>query len=334
MDSKAVISTRIRLARNIVGQPFEQKIDKVKAADIINGVYSSIAKMDNFSIHRMNQLSDIDAMTLIEKHLISTDLYRNKESGAAIINDAETVSVLVNEEDHIREQCILKGFNLEKAYKIVNEVDDNISKRYDFSFNHKLGYLTACPTNIGTGMRASAMMFLPGLSIYKSLEGVISAITRLNMTIRGVYGEGSDSSGYIFQVSNQRTLGVKEQEILDAVQMSIGHINDAELKARDLLKENKGSELKDKIYRAYGILTTAYKLDIAEFMQLISLIKLGNYYGYVSVLNDARLDKLIENSQQASILAMSGKELSMEESNVYRAHFVSKNLKTFVRISN
>ena len=279
----------------------------------------------------MSEISEVDGNVLKEKHLISDDLLKNEDTGAAIINESETVSILINEEDHIREQCILPGFSLKEAFGTVNSVDDAISKKVRFAYSDKLGYLTACPTNLGTGMRASAMMFLPGLSIYNSLQACVNAISRLNMTIRGVYGEGSDSVGYIYQVSNQKTLGVSERQIIDAVETSVGHIAEAELKARDTLKNSGGDELKDKIMRAYGILTNAYKIDSKEFMQLIALVNLGVYYGYIKLTDREQFIKLITNAQPANIASLSNKDLGGNERDVFRAKYASKILSSITK---
>ena len=326
-----VISSRIRLARNIDGLPFPDKLSVDKAALIPRDVYAALAGTDTYTIYRMSEMGEIDGNVLKEKHLISEDLLRNADTGAAIINETETVSILVNEEDHIREQCILPGFSLKEAFETIDAADDAISKKVRFAYNDKLGYLTACPTNLGTGMRASAMMFLPGLSIYNSLQACINAISRLNMTIRGVYGEGSDSVGYIYQVSNQKTLGLSEREIIEAVEASVGHIVEAELKARDSLKNNGGDELKDKIMRAYGILTNAYKIDSKEFMQLIALVNLGVYYGYIKLSDRNQFIKLITNAQPANIASLSGKDLNGTERDVFRAKYTGKILTTITK---
>lgn len=329
--NEIVLSSRIRLARNIDGLPFPDKLSVDKAALIPRDVYSSLAGTDTYTIYRMSEISEIDGNVLKEKHLISDDLLRNENTGAAIINESETVSILINEEDHIREQCILPGLSLKEAYVAVNSVDDAISKKLRFAYADKLGYLTACPTNLGTGMRASAMMFLPGLSIYNSLQACVNAISRLNMTIRGVYGEGSDSVGYIYQVSNQKTLGVSERQIIDSVETSVGHIAEAELKARDTLKQSGGDELKDKIMRAYGILTNAYKIDSKEFMQLIALVNLGAYYGYIKLSDREQFIKLITNAQPANIASLSNKDLGSDERDVFRAKYAGKILSSITK---
>ena len=216
-----VISSRIRLARNVNDIPFPSRLNDERASLIARKVYDSLQAGDSYDLYKMSNISEIDGNVLMEKHLISADLLNNNQFGAAIINESETVSIMINEEDHIREQSILKGFNLKEAYEKINAVDDCIAARIRFAFDPRLGYLTSCPTNLGTGLRASVMMFLPGLSITKNLDSCVNAVSRLNMTVRGVYGEGSDADGFLYQVSNQKTLGVSESEIIQSERRSI-----------------------------------------------------------------------------------------------------------------
>lgn len=326
-----VISSRIRLARNVEGLPYPPKLRDDRATLIARKVYDAVNKIDTFDLHRMATISELDANVLKEKHLVSTDLLLSGSSGAAIINESETLSIMVNEEDHIREQCILKGLSLTEAYKKINMVDDAISKELKFAFDPKLGYLTSCPTNIGTGLRASVLMFLPGLSITRNLENCVGAVGRLNMTIRGVYGEGSGADGYLYQISNQMTLGVSEQEILEAVSASIAHIAEAEFQARSELLKADESDMRDKIMRSWGVLCHAYKLETKEFMQLLAMVKLGVYYGFIKVSDVERLEKLVTDGQPANILNLSGKNLESDERDIFRAAFVSKALKTIAK---
>ncbi|MDE7394601.1 MAG: ATP--guanido phosphotransferase, partial [Clostridiales bacterium] len=291
---------------------------------------SEAEKNGAFNLYRMSNISEIDGNVLKEKHLISADLLESPY-GAAIIDDSETRSIMVNEEDHIRAQCILPGFRLLDAYDSVNQLDDVIAGEVTYAYDKKFGYLTACPTNVGTGMRASAMMFLPGLSLTHNLENCVRTVARFNMAIRGVYGEGSEAEGLLYQISNQKTLGVSEHDILSSVQASIGHIADAELHAREALLASGGSELRDKIQRAYGILCNAYKLNTQEFMSLLALVKLGVYYGILKVSDPLRLEKLVTEGQPANVLNLSGKELDAAGRDIFRALYVSKTLKNICK---
>ena len=331
-----VVSSRVRLARNLQDTPFPHKLHDDRAAAIIRKVYEAVNGTNvedqngAFTLYRMATIDEIDGNVLKEKHLISADLLESPY-GAAVIDEGGVCSIMVNEEDHIRAQCILPGFRLQDAYEAVSRLDDVIAQRVQYAYDKRLGYLTACPTNVGTGMRASAMMFLPGLSITHNLESCVRAAARLNMATRGVYGEGSEADGYLYQISNQKTLGVTEQEVLSSVQASIGHIADAELQARKVLLAASEGELRDKIQRAYGILCNAYKLSTQEFMSLLAMVKLGVHYGILKVTDASRLERLVTEGQPANILDLSGKALDAAERDIFRAAYVSKTLKTICK---
>lgn len=324
-SNSVVISSRVRLARNVAGLPFPHKLRRERGAMIAKQVYDALAPNGSYNLYRVSASNQLDLDVLKEKHLISEDLLR-ADNGAAIINDAETVSIMINEEDHIREQCILRGFKLDEAYAEINKADDIIGEKVKFAFDARLGYLTCCPSNIGTGMRASVMMFLPALSLTNGIESCINAVSRLNMTVRGVYGEGSKADGYLYQISNQRTLGMTEKDILGAVRSAINYVSDAELRARMRLKADEPA-LKDKIFRAWGVATNAYKLTTGEAMQILSLIRLGAYYGYIGVKNDIEFQNLITGCQPANMQRLSGKNMSVDERDIMRADYLSSRLR-------
>lgn len=326
-NNTTIISTRIRLARNVEGLPFPHKLGEMPARQVIDKVAQALAPVDKFSRYDMSGVSQLEGTILQEKHLISPDLLENSPFGAVLINADETVSVMVNEEDHIREQVIMHGLSLDQAYDKVNKIDDILSKNIKFSFSRRFGYLTSCATNLGTGMRASVMMFLPALTMTNMIDACINDVGRLNMTVRGVYGEGSKADGYLYQISNQRTLGVKEYEILDSVKGAINHILESELRARQLLKRDE-PELKDKIYRAWGVAENAYKLSTAESMQFLALIRLGDYYGYINIKNSDEYQKLITNCQPANMQWLGGKNMSTDERDIMRARYVASVLTT------
>ncbi len=327
MDNNAtIVSTRIRLARNVEGLPFPHKLKEMPARQIADKVTQTLCSLDKFSRYDMSNISQLDGTILREKHLISPDLLESS-FGSVLISADENVSVMVNEEDHIREQVILSGLSLDQAYDRVNKIDDALAKSIKFSYSNRFGYLTSCATNLGTGMRASVMMFLPALTIQNMMDSCINAVGRLNMTVRGVYGEGSSADGYLYQISNQRTLGLTESDIIDSVKSAINHVVEAELRARELLKRNE-TELKDKIFRAWGLAANAYKMPTGEAMQLLALIRLGGYYGYITVKSQDEYQKLITSCQPANMQRMSGKNISAEERDVMRARYVSSVLGT------
>ncbi len=325
MDA-TVISTRIRLARNVDGLPFPHKLKRADALNIIDGVTRALTPLDRFVRYDMSGISQLDGAILQEKHLISPDLLTDSPFGAALISADETVSVMVNEEDHIREQVIMSGLALDNAYDRINGIDDVLSKSIKLAYSPRFGYLTACATNLGTGMRASVMMFLPALTMCNMMDACINDVGRFNMTVRGVYGEGSKADGYLYQISNQRTLGMTEKDILGAVRSAINYVSDAELRARMRLKADEPA-LKDKIFRAWGVATNAYKLTTGEAMQILSLIRLGAYYGYIGVKNDIEFQNLITGCQPANMQRLSGKNMSVDERDIMRADYLSSRLR-------
>lgn len=328
-----IVSTRLRLARNVDGFPFPHKIAEAPARQIADKVEQALAAADKFKRYDMSDISDIEGTSLRENHLISPDLLEDSPFGSVLISADGNVSVMVNEEDHIREQVILPGLALDQAYDKVNQIDDVLSKSIKFAFDKRFGYLTSCATNLGTGMRASVMMFLPALTIENMMDSCINDVGRLNMTVRGVYGEGSKADGYLYQISNQRTLGLKEGDILDAVKGAINHIVDAELRARQLLKRNE-PELKDKIYRAYGIAANAYKLATGEAMQYLAMVRLGGYYGYFDISDDEQFQKVITSCQPANMQKMGGADMTVDERDMLRARFVAAALAELCKKSN
>ena len=323
-----VVSSRVRLARNIADTPFIVDEKSGSMQKLAGSIHASLGgERGGYALYNGVNLSILDGKVLKEKRLISEDFLANTDISSLILNEAETISIMIGEEDHIRLQCILEGANLKEAFRLANQADDLIAQKVQIAFSERLGYLTACPTNLGTGLRASALMFLPALSIFNSLSNCVNAIARHNMAIRGVYGEGSDSTGYLYQLSNQLTLGLTEEEILQSVEDSVAKISDTELKARELLINEGGSAIRDKIGRAYGTLLYAYTLESSEFMQAIAMVKLGIYYGFIKCSDYKLLEKLIIDAQPASLQSLSAKELSTSERDEFRAKHVAKVLR-------
>ncbi|MDR3021606.1 MAG: hypothetical protein LBU60_02875 [Clostridiales bacterium] len=323
-----VSSCRVRLARNIEGVPFKG-VHGTQAEDIISKAYTTIqdTKKGNFLLHRIKDMEFLDAKVLQEKRLISDDLMQNREYGTAVIDDLEQVSVMIMEEDHFRLQCIMDGLNLKEAYSKLESIDDALSNSFGYAYDYRLGHLTSCITNVGTGIRAGALLFLPGLSITQDIAKGINIASNFKIAIRGYYGEGSSNDGFFYQISNQCTLGMSEQEIIQSVTNTINHLAVAELKARQYLLERDSVSLKDKIGRAYGVLTHAYTLTTKEFMTLIALVKLGVHLGLVKFKEPNKIDKLITDCQPASIIALSGGKDAAER-DVFRAKLAARVLKS------
>lgn len=329
-DKGTVVTTRIRLARNLEGYPFPSHIkDEKQAKEIIRLVSSGLSRLDEFRLYYMDSVSDGQAAILKENHLISPKLILNKRYSAALINSEESVSVMINEEDHLREQCIVKGLDLKLAYDTMNEIDNCIGGSMKFAFDEQLGFLTACPTNLGTGLRASVMMFLPAITVNGVMPRVIRSISRLGLTVRGMYGEGSDAEGYMYQISNEITLGISEEEILSQVQEVVEKVCELEAAERENLKRGANElAIRDECLRSYGILTNCAKLSSEELVKLAASVKLGACLGFIEIADVTEIDELLKKMRPANINEAAGRELTPLERDMYRAEYTAKHLKT------
>lgn len=327
--STIAVSTRVRLARNIEGYPFPSHLkDARQAKDIIRLVTSGLARYTDFKIYYMNAISESEANSLKENHLISPNLIAHSNRSAALINSEGSISVMINEEDHLREQCIVKGLDLRLAYDTMSEIDAHISNSMKFAYDEQFGYLTACPTNLGTGLRASVMLFLPALSINGMMPRVVKSVSRMGLTVRGIYGEGSRAEGYVYQISNEVTLGVTEEQILSEVQDIVEKICKLETSEREELKNGADAlDIRDECMRAYGILTNCAKLTTEELVRYAACVKLGACLGYIPLSDVTQIDELSVKMRPSNINASAGKELSAVERDVYRAQYTAKYLK-------
>ena len=337
------VSTRIRLARNFKDYPFPGRLLRDKHAEeqaheIVRLIAAELAEIEDFSLYEMRSISDERAAFLMERYLISRDLVRNRAISAALVSRDESISVMLNEEDHVREQYFMHGFDLPRAYERITGLDDAISESIPFAFDEQLGYLTACPTNLGTGLRASVMLFLPALSRRGVMtRTVVPELLRLGLTARGAYGEGSGAEGDLFQISNEVTLGVSEEEILTIVGKAVDSVVQMELLERARMKAEGGVTLKDRVSRAHGILTHCCVLDEHEFVRRVADLKLGLALGYFQ--DDEphedraedwteehmwELDELCVVMRPAGINRLNGTALSKQLQDVYRAEYVRK----------
>jgi putative ATP:guanido phosphotransferase hore_00860 len=327
----SVISTRVRLARNLKGMPFPSKLGAGQAGVISGKVYGAMG--DGCKLYNIAGLNEAEAGALVEKHLISKELVSSCPYGSVIVGDDETVSVMLNEEDHVREQVIMSGLKLDEAYRYVDGLDDRIAEAAEFAYSDRLGYLTACPTNLGTGMRASVMMFLPALTLTDTLIESVNALGMLNIALRGVYGEGSDAAGFIYQISNRRTLGLSEKDILGLVNSAAEHLAEAEQRAREFLIATREITIKDEIMRAYGVASNAYVLTNQEMIRCCAFIKLGAYYKLIAVKRVAALDELMTSLQPFSLISAADRPLlTPEERDAYRAECVRSSLKEIASV--
>lgn len=278
-----VISTRIRLARNLEGVPFpdslknkEEIIEKIKSAVFDSN--STLSK--DFQNMGFENMSNFEKQRLAEKHLISTQMLKDGPK-ACLINKDETMSIMIMEEDHIRQQVILGGYKLDEAFEICDKVDDVLSENLNFAFDENYGYLTSCPTNIGTGLRASVMLHLPGLSMTRRIDRIIESANNIGIAVRGFYGEGSKADGCFYQISNQVTMGATEKEILERVKNVTDQIVKFEEEARKELLKDNFTELTDKVYRSYGTLKYARSISSKEAIALLSDVLLGKNMGII-----------------------------------------------------
>ena len=324
-----VLSTRIRLARNLRGLPFPgwakvaQKCEILAHASDTLGDVHSLKSAKFFNIEK---LSDTEKHILVERHLISRELSESNHSAGVLVGRNQACSIMVNEEDHLRIQLLRNGFELDKAWRSIDTLDTKMEGRFDYAFCDELGYLTACPTNLGTGMRASVMMHLPGLFISNQMERVIRAVNQLGMVVRGLFGEGSDAIGSIFQISNQHTLGESEKEILARLSKVLLEIVKHECNARLLLVESDRLKLMDKIGRGFGVLCNSHLLNSKESMSLLSLMRFAVDLGMLPEENRALIDRLFMESQPGHVQIRLTGDSGSGERDFYRASLLRKAL--------
>ena len=322
-DSDVVLSTRIRLARNLSNVPFVSRFAKEEANQILEKIENITPSLGyGLKFLRLDKMDTITKLSLIEKHLISPDFAVDKEKTKAIlINEEENICIMVNEEDHLRLQVISAGLELENSLNLAIEIDKKLESLVNYAFLDKYGFLTACPTNVGTGLRASVMIHLPALSLTGNIKKVLEAVNNFGMNIRGVYGEGSRSQGNIYQISNKQSLGVSEEEIIKNLKAITDRIIEQERMARKILGKNQ-IELEDRVYRAYGILTNCKKISSEECKNLLSDIKLGTDMGIIKELNDLKVNQLILYTKPANLQKYIGKSLENYERDIKRVDVI------------
>jgi len=305
-ECDVVVSTRIRLARNLADVPFPARISQPDDIEKVhNQAKQCLMKSPEFSYQRLSSLSELDKRALIEGHVISSDLARCK-NGGLIVNGDQSLSVMIMEEDHYRLQGFGAGLSLFKTYNLVDRLDQMLAGEVEYAFDDNLGFLTSCPTNVGTGLRASLMLHLPALSAAKGIPRISSMIGKVGMTVRGAFGEGSAASGAFYQISNQVTLGVTEKEILMRLLSIASKVIDFERNTRQELYSNMGPALEDKIWRAIGVLKYARRMTDAEAQKLISDVAFGVSLGIVSDVTSSQLYRIMMNTRPAIIAHESG----------------------------
>jgi protein arginine kinase len=329
-NSDIVISSRIRLARNLDKVPFPHWADRKQSENALKSIEEAIARVDFLKKVTVFKLADLDSMDkqfLIERHLMSFEHAQKTDHKAVAIDDEEIISIMINEEDHIRCQVMQSGFNLFEAWNIINKIDDSLAREISFSFSVDWGYLTACPTNVGTGMRGSVMLHLPALVMTRQIDRVLAAIAKLSFTTRGLYGEGTQAAGNFFQVSNQVSLGHSEDDIISNINGLIRQIIDQENQARELMLSNNRAILEDRIYRAFGILKSAHIITSQETIELLSMVRLGSDLGLIKDINRRAINELFIITQPAHLQKIESKKLSSPERDLKRAQIIRSRLK-------
>ncbi len=329
-NADIVISSRVRLARNVKDYPFFHWAGKKQKEQVLSAVKSAIESskyMKGALFLKMADLNDIDKQFLVERHLVSKEHTLKDTARAMAVDEKEIIAIMINEEDHIRAQALQSGFNLMETWRILDVLDSELDKKLEYAYSNRWGYLTACPTNIGTGLRASVMLHLPALVITNQTGRVLQAITKLGVTARGLYGEGTEASGNFFQISNQVTLGHSEGDIIDNIEKLINQVVGREKSAREYLLAHNKAAIQDRIWRAYGTLKSARIITSDETIRLLSLIRLGVDIGIIKDIDRKTLNELFILTQPAHLQKIEGKKLSAVERDMKRADLIRAKLK-------
>jgi len=329
-----VLSSRVRVARNLKGHHFSCLASNDQTAVVLDKIRAAAAELQEFSSFtrwQMEQLSGLEKQALVEKHLISPLLAAESKHGALMLRGDEAVSIMINEEDHLRLQVILPGLQLEEAWREADYYDSLLEQKLDYAFDENYGYLTACPTNVGTGLRASVMMHLPALIMTGQVNRLLGALSQVGLAVRGLYGEGSEIIGNLVQVSNQVTLGHSEEEIIGTLGGMIRQVIEQEQNARQALLDKKRAQLADKAWRALGLLQYAQMMSSQEAIQLISDLRLGYDLGLLKSVDHKLLNELLVLIRPSCLQLLAGRELSGAERNLERPTQIKATLDRFTK---
>ena len=328
-ESDIVISSRLRLARNVAGFKFLYRASSDERSRINALLCENIRKAgvaDDMIYYDLESVNAIERSYLFERHLISRELADSRGPRAVAVGRDESLSIMVNEEDHLRIQVLQSGFRLREALQCMNEVDDKLSVLVDYAFSPQYGYLTACPTNVGTGIRVSVMLHLPALEWTKQLRKVFKAVNKMNLAVRGLYGEGTQASGDFYQVSNQVTLGKTEEEIISTVESVVKQIIRYERQVRQALVTDSRTSLEDRVWRAYGMLKSARVISSDETMDLLSSVRMGVNMGLIGEVSIETVNELFIQTQPAHLQKREGREIDTTMRDATRARFIRSRL--------
>lgn len=327
--SKIVLSSRVRIARNLKVIPFVNRAGEGELSQVLEKVINAsryAPSLKDAIFFDVSSLSDLDCQLLVERHLISPNFALTEHTRGLIVCEDESISIMINEEDHLRIQVIRSGLQAESAWDEAYRAERELSSYLEYSSSEELGYLTACITNVGTGLRVSVLIHLPGLALTRDIESVLRGLGQLNLAVRGFYGEGTEVAGNLFQISNQVTLGQSEEEITAEIDMIIRHIVRYEEYAREKLLDDAKSQIEDKVWRSYGILENARMLTAQEFMNLFSAVRLGCDMGIIPDIDPKAFNELIVLKQPSHLQKLAGRELSADERDILRARTVREKI--------
>jgi protein arginine kinase len=328
-NADLVLSTRVRLARNLRDLPFTQRAAEEEMGVVVSRVVSacqSSPSLGGGQFLAMGELSELDRQFLAERHLISREMVSEVRPAGLFLGEGEAATVMVNEEDHLRLTTVVSGFEVDRAWESVRKVEEELDSALEFAYSEELGYLTACPTNVGTGMRVSVFIHLPSLVLTKKIRQVLRGVSQVGLAVRGFYGEGSEILGNFFQISNQTTLGISERETIENLEKITRQVLDAEARARRVLLKEARLQIEDKVFRAYGTLSHARMLTAHEVINLVSAVRFGSALAIGAEIDLSILNQLLVLTQPAHLQKLAGREMSEAERNVYRASLVRERL--------
>jgi len=326
-EADIVISSRVRLARNLADFPFISRCseqDRAQIEKLMRQCVLGIKESGEWLYVDLDQLEGVDRQLLVERHLISREHAESQGARAVAIDGRETFSLMINEEDHLRMQVLHSGLDLQSVWDQINRIDNLIEDQVTYAFHDRLGYLTACPTNVGTGMRVSVMLHLPALVITRQIDKVFRSLQKISLAVRGLYGEGSQAMGDFYQISNQITLGRSEEELIRQVGDIVPVIIDYERQAREFLIKESHENLHDRVSRAYGILRTAQTISSEETMHLLSSVRMGVNLGLIRDLEIPMVNELFIHTQPAHLQKLTGGQLDTADRNIERARYLRR----------
>lgn len=327
--SNIAISTRVRLARNIKGHLYFDRADNKQREETLKTVFAAVKKskcLKDALMLEMKDVSDLDKQFLLERHLMSRDHMEKVEHKGLVLEEKEIVSAMLNEEDHLRLQVMQSGFNVTEAWKIADEIDSELSESLPFDYSNKFGYLTSCPTNTGTGLRASVMMHLSALAMTGQIDNVFKGISKLGLTMRGFYGEGTEALGDFFQISNQVALGHSEMDILDNLKRIINKLIQQEKTTRENLLKKRKDEVTDRVRRSYDTLKAASIITSSETIKLLSAVRLGADLGLIKDIDAIKINEVLLLTQPAHLQKLAGGEIAPHERDIKRADLIRKKI--------